>query len=92
MAIHAIATYGDNLSPAENLSVQSSRSLDTLSPMRADIQNKPKKLQMAQLRTHALETNHAQTHPCLFLSTMPGATALTYVHVQIIRMMTSSSD
>jgi len=56
MAMHAIATYGDNLSP-----------------IRADIQNKPKK-------------------PCLFLSTIPGATALTYVHVQIMRMMTSNSD
>lgn len=56
MTIHAIATYGDSLSP-----------------IRADIQNNPK-------------------NPCLFLSTSPGATALIYVHVQIMRMMTNNND
>ena len=51
MTIHAIATYGDNLSPVKNMSVfKHGHPLNTeVPPIRADIQNKPKKLRATQL-------------------------------------------
>ena len=93
MAIHAIATYGDNLSPAET-SQRTRQSLVGCNTLTYPSRH-PEQTQEAAndaIKKICEETKYTQTHPCLFLSTIPGATALMYVHVQIMRMMTSRSD
>jgi len=93
MAIHAIATYGDNLSPAETSQrtrrSQVERNALTYSSRHPEQTKETAKDIVKKMRE---ETKYAQTHPSLFLSTIPGATARMYVHVQITRMMTSKSD
>ena len=93
MAIHAIATYGDNLSPAET-SQRTRQSPVGCSALTYSSRHPEQTKETAKdgIKKTREETKYAQTHPCLFLSTIPGATALMYVHVQIMRMMTSRSD
>lgn len=92
MAMHAIATYGDSLSPAETSqrTKQSFVGCDVTYPSRHPEQTQ--ETSSGTIKNTGGKTNCAQTCPCLFLSTIPGATALMYVHVQIMRMMTNSSD
>lgn len=69
-------------------------------PIRADMKNRPKILHMRQNREQGDEDSgggrggdgDGDAYPSLFLSMRRGATARTYVHVQIMSRMTRRRD
>jgi len=89
IARQANPTYGDNLSPANPFRWESG-SLVSLTDSSC-LEQKARKAICVLAICHYSSVPR-DSHPVFSLSTREGATARTYVHVQMKRRMTSSND